>query len=287
MVFWDILICLGALLVGSLAIMAIRAQRRSGRWRLLFDRGGGVWAEFISPTIVPAFFGGIFALFVIPDLRQRPDLGRVFFFFVPLVVPLMIIFVVNAVKLARRTRYTLAEFVVLVLLTGLGMGLTAKALPAELHPALAAAPAVLVGISLFSGGLCGLYVARWLGVESPRRRIFLLLHGLLLVPALAGAIAAGVAAIVLFGRGVQGTGGSAIRALLLTVTLVLGAVVGLILFATIYRLVVRAREAERRRREEEEEEAAAPEVPHPSSAEAAAGRPDLSPKGEGDADREA
>ncbi len=272
MIFWDIFICIcfGALLVGSLAILVVRAQRRSGRGRRLVGRGGSAWEGLVWPTVAPAFFGGVFALFVVLHSRPGADLRREFLLFAFFFAWAGTHFFVSAVRLARRTRYTLGEFVVLVTLTGLGIGLTAKALPAELHPALAAAPTVLIGISLFSGGLCGLYVARWLGVESPRRRIFLLLRGLLLAPALGGVIAAGVAAVVLFGRAGE-TGETEIRSILLAAALVLGAAASLILFATTYRLVERAREAERYwRKAEEAAQELPPEVEEPPASGGAA-----------------
>jgi len=85
---------------------------------------------------------------------------------------------VHGVLLLRRIRYSLGELLIIFLLTGLSIGLLAKFMP-EMHILLVSAFALVVGVVPFWGGVLGLWTAERLGIASPRRRIFLMLRGML------------------------------------------------------------------------------------------------------------
>jgi len=146
----------------------------------------------------------------------------------------------RALARLRRVRYSLGEFIVLVVTTGLGMGLPAKALPEEAALGAVMGASVAVGLFLFWGGLPGLRAADRLGLESPRRRALVLLRGVLLFPALAGAlIAVGGIPHVEGLWGEPGTGG-----ILLSVAWVAGTLLCSVHGVMMLDLLRRAREAE-------------------------------------------
>jgi len=185
------------------------------------------------------------------------------------------------VRRVRRTRYFLAEFLLLVLLTGLGMGLTAKALPEKFGHVGATVVALGVGVLLIAGGLLGLWIANQLGVESSRRRMLLLLRGFLAVPAVPGFFA-GILALE------RSTSLSPSVRLLAAVGVLLGMAAGLLHLLAGRKLFLRARAAERRKAEEAAQAAASEkpaEEPPEREAEKTAGPPADSPPES--ADREA
>jgi len=95
---------------------------------------------------------------------------------------LIIVFHTTAFRRAReffRTRYSLGEFILLVLVTGLAIGLTAKVLPAD-WPLAAVMPfALAVGVIAWFCCMSGLHAANRLGVERPRRRVRFIGYGFL------------------------------------------------------------------------------------------------------------
>ncbi len=218
-----------------------------------------------------------------------------------LLVALVVLFaVICGVDLLLRSRYSLAEFVVFVLAVGLGIGLTARSLPEGWSLPAVMAASLGVGVLLFLGGAWGVRAAHVLRIERPGRRMLAVLGGVLLLPAIVGAVAATVAAfheVEKFPTG-KGEGGTLLRALLYSagalfsfgVVLTMG-----LLLRRVEKVEKVAEEAEERAEKEERVRALAARMrsgAQREAEEAAAateGKPVPSPEGEGDggADREA
>jgi len=134
---------------------------------------------------------------------------------------------VVTVRRFRRCRYSLGEFLVLILGTGLAMGLTAKALPEGTLLAVVMAVSLGVGFFVIWGGAAGIYTAQWLGEELPRERILYILRGLFLAPALAFAVGAPLGIPMAIGLALAGRPPHAFFLLLCTALGAANAIVGL------------------------------------------------------------
>ncbi len=163
-----------------------------------------------------------------------------------------------------QIRYSLGEFLLLVLVTGLGIGLTAKFMSEEADYSLVMPVSLGVGLALFWGGLKGLHAAHWLGVVSPRRRLLLLLRGILYALAFAGVFLGTLPSLsILFGLAFG------IRLFDLPAPVAAGVVVGtafsIVCVLLTSRLFARARQAAREARaargERDDPPAAAPGEP--------------------------
>jgi len=213
-----------------------------------------------------------------------------------------------AVARLLKIRYTLAEFYVLVLLTGLGIGLTAKAFPADTDIFLVSALSLLSGGLLLWGGAEGLTIVHWLEVAGRRRRLFILLGGMVLPYAVLGVLTGASAGIV----GGVVAAREDISGLMVVLWAMGMAAPCLFVALPMFRLSRRAKEVERRerkrleeekrreryereaeeilfiadehRREREEREAAAEEAPRPAGGEGEEPPGESSPES---ADREA
>jgi hypothetical protein len=102
----------------------------------------------------------------------------------PPLLPFLI--VILAARSLRRSRYGLAEFLVLGLLTGQGIAIVGALLPKETPTGIVLLVALGAGVAFFGGGARGLLLAHRLELTNWRWRYGLLLNGLLLGPALAG-----------------------------------------------------------------------------------------------------
>ncbi len=108
-----------------------------------------------------------------------------------------LLFAIHGLSLLMGARYYLGEFLLLILATGLVMGLTAKFLPQGCPVWTAMLISFSVGAAVFWGGAWELRVVRALGIEGSRRRCFHLLLGLLLVPTAVAGVVAFVAFVML------------------------------------------------------------------------------------------
>jgi len=111
-----------------------------------------------------------------------------------------LVLAVGTVRRLRRNRYSVGDFSLLVVVTGLGMGLTAKFLPgnwplAGIMPSSAAA-----GLFVFWGGSWGIHAANRLDRESGARRALIILGGACYLPACLGA----PAGLIVLGYAVAG-----------------------------------------------------------------------------------
>ncbi len=212
----------------------------------------------LAAKIFLAQLAMILGTFFVVWMAQSRDLGLLFLVvcFSMLAVPSAIWVIKGTsanLRRARLIRYTLAEFILLVLLTGLVMGLTAKALPENFGDADATVVSLGVGVLLLCGGLLGLWIANQLSAESPRQRIFFILRGFLTAPAVIGFFAwmPAVEHITTLDIPLR---------LPLAVGLVAGGVTCMMYLLAVGQLFIRARAAEKAARKAEKS-AAAPEKP--------------------------
>jgi hypothetical protein len=164
----------------------------------------------------------------------------------------------GTVSLFRRSRVSLGEFLLLFLAASLAIGLVTIFLSRPLSIPIWDAPsgpvifpaglvwfyALAAGLFLVWGGCLGLFCAHQLGVEEPRRRLTLLLGGLLLAPAYLLVLAGEVALILFLLSRPDGPAESFPRCpAVLFLGFLLGGALGLVL---ILWLDLIAREAQRR-----------------------------------------
>jgi hypothetical protein len=88
----------------------------------------------------------------------------------------------------RYSRYTLVDFLALILLTGQALALIGALFPQETPLWAVVRAALLVGLLPFWGGTHGIRLAHRLGIEAPWQRCLLILRGFLLPPAAIGAV---------------------------------------------------------------------------------------------------